>query len=46
MSEQSRTKEEYLERYAKMYCSGDKEKAMQHEIVKEVMKGLKVEENG
>ena len=40
MSDCNRTKQEYLERYAKMYCNGDKEEAMKHEIVKEVMKGL------
>ena len=41
MSDRSRTKQEYLERYAKMYCDGDVEEAKEHEIVKEVMKGLK-----
>lgn len=41
MSDWNRTKQEYLERYAKMHCSGDTEEAMKHEIVKEVMKGLK-----
>lgn len=40
MSDRSRTKQEYIERYAKMYCNGDIEEAMKHEIVKEVMKGL------
>lgn len=40
MSDYNRTKQEYLERYAKMYCNGDTEEAIKHEIVKEVMKGL------
>ena len=40
MSDRSRTKQEYLERYAKTYCNGDTEEAKKHEIVKEVMKGL------
>lgn len=43
MSDTSRTKQEYLERYAKTYCNGDVEEAKEHEIVKEVMKGLKDE---
>jgi hypothetical protein len=40
MSDAVRTKQEYLERYAKTYCNGDTEEAMKHEIVKEVLKGL------
>lgn len=46
MSDRNRNKQEYLERYAKMYCSGDIEKAKEHEIVKEVLKGLEGEQNG
>ena len=43
MSEQNRNKDEYLKRYAKDYCNGDEEKAENHAIVKEVLKGLKDE---
>lgn len=45
MSDNNRTPEEYLQRYAKMYCNGDIEKAKEHEIVKEVLKGLKDEKD-
>lgn len=38
MSDTSRTKQEYLERYAKTYCNGDIEEAMKHEIVREVLR--------
>ena len=38
MSEQNRTVEEYLERYAEMYCSEDIEEAKKHAIVRVVMK--------
>lgn len=38
MSDTSRTKQEYLERYANTYCSGDTEEAEKHAIVREVMK--------
>jgi hypothetical protein len=43
MSERNRTPEEYLQRYARDYCNGDIEKAKEHEIVKEVLKGLEDE---
>jgi hypothetical protein len=43
MSEWNRTQDEYLKRYAKDYCDGDIEKANSHEMVKEVLKGLKDE---
>jgi hypothetical protein len=45
MSDWNRTPEEYLQRYAKTYCNGDIEKAKEHEIVKEVLKGLKDEKD-
>lgn len=38
MSDPNRSVEEYLERYAEMYCSGDVEEAKKHAIVREVMK--------
>lgn len=38
MSEQSRTPEEYIQRYADDYCNGDTEEAKKHAIVREVMK--------
>ena len=43
MSDWNRTPEEYLQRYARDYCNGDIEKAKEHEIVKEVLKGLEDE---
>jgi hypothetical protein len=41
MSKTNITTGEYIQRYADMYCNGNTEEAMKHEIVKEVMKGLK-----
>ena len=38
MSDYNRTPEEYIERYAKMYCNGDIEEAKKHAIVCEVVK--------
>lgn len=46
MSDPSRTKQEYLERYAEMYCSGNVEEAEKHAIVREVMKMKDGEQNG
>lgn len=43
MSEQKRTKQEYLENYANVYCNGDQEEAAGHAIVKEVCKNLESE---
>jgi hypothetical protein len=43
MSEQKRTKEEYLEAYANTYCDGDIEKAKEHAMVKEVLESLEGE---
>lgn len=43
MSEQKRTKEEYIERYANDYCDGNQEEAAGHAIVKEVCKNLESE---
>lgn len=43
MSEQKRTKQEYLERFANDYCDGDQEEAAGHAIVKEVCKNLESE---
>ena len=37
MSDQVRTVEEYLERYARSYCNGDIEVAKEHAIVKAVI---------
>ena len=41
MSDLNRTIDEYLERYAEMYCSGDVEEAKKHAIVREVMEEKK-----
>ena len=38
MSETNRTPEEYIQRYADMYCNGDIEEAKKHAIVREVLK--------
>jgi hypothetical protein len=46
MSEQSRTKQEFIEMYAKTYCNGDTEEAMKHAIVREVMREKECEQNG
>lgn len=43
MSEQHRTKEEYIDAYAHQYCEDNKEEAKNHEIVKEVCETLKEE---
>ena len=43
MSEQHRTKEEYIDAYAHDYCCDNKEEAKAHEIVKEVCEELKEE---
>lgn len=43
MSENNRTIEEYIERFAKDYCNGDKAAAEEHAIVKEVIKTLRPE---
>lgn len=43
MSEQHRTKEEYIDAYAHQYCEDNKEEAKAHEIVKEVCEELKEE---
>ena len=43
MSEQKRTKQEYLEKFANDYCGGDQEEAAGHAIVKEVCKNLESE---
>lgn len=43
MSEQHRTKEEYIERHADQYCEGDREVAAGHKIVQEVCEELKEE---
>lgn len=43
MSEQHKTPQEYTERYAEQYCDGDKRKAEEHKIVKEVCEELKEE---
>lgn len=40
MSENNRTIEEYLERYARDNCNGDQEEAAKHAIVKEVRSSL------
>ena len=40
MSDNNRTKEEYLERFARDYCDGDIEKAKENAIVKEVLDKL------
>lgn len=45
MSEQHRTKKEYIEAHANQYCHGDKEEAKEQKIVKEVCKTLKGETN-
>lgn len=37
MSDQNRTIEEYIQRYAKDYCNGDIEAAREHAIVKAVV---------
>ena len=37
MSDTVRTPEEYIERYAKQYCNGDKAAAVEHAIVKAVI---------
>ncbi len=41
MSEENRTVEEYIEKFARDHCEGDKEKAKGFAIVKEVVKNLK-----
>lgn len=38
MSDNYRTKEEYIKRHASDYCNGDTEEAKEHAIVKEVLK--------
>lgn len=38
MSDRNRTTEEYIQRYADMYCNGNTEEAVEHAIVKEVCK--------
>ena len=43
MSENNRTIEEYIERFAKDYCNGDKAAAEEHAIVKEVEQSLQEE---
>lgn len=45
MSEQHRTKKEYIEAHANQYCHGDKEEAKEQKIVKEVCKTLKGDTN-
>lgn len=40
MSEENRTVEEYLERYASQYTGGDVEEAKSHAIVKAVCEAL------
>lgn len=40
MSEQRRTKKEYLEKYANDRCNGNVEEALTHYIVKEALKEL------
>lgn len=40
MSEQKRTKEEYIGLFANDWCNGDEEKAKEQAIVKEVLKSL------
>lgn len=42
MSDRERTPEEYIERYARDYCNGNKEIARQHAIVKALIE----EKNG
>lgn len=37
VSDPYRTKEEYIERYANAYCSGNTEAAAEHAIVKAVL---------
>ena len=37
MSDAVRTTEEYIQRYADMYCNGDVEEAKKHAIVKAVI---------
>lgn len=44
MSEQKRTKQEYLERFANDYCDGDIEKAKEMAMVQEVLETLEGEE--
>ena len=43
MSEQRRTAEEYIEKFANDYCDGDIEKAKEYAIVQEVLKMLEKE---
>ena len=43
MSEQRRTRQEYIERYAKQYTDDDLEEAAGHAMVKEVLPTLKEE---
>ena len=43
MSEQNRTPEEYIERYAKQYTDDDLEEAAGHAMVQEVLPTLKEE---
>ena len=38
MSDQIRTPEEYIQRYARDYCGGDVEAAKEHALVKEVIR--------
>lgn len=45
MSDTQRSIDEYLERYAKVYCNGDVEKAKKHAIVREVMREKAGEQN-
>ena len=45
MSEWNRTTEEYIRRYAEMYCNGDIEEAKKHAIVREVVKEKQNYEN-
>ena len=44
MSEQNRSKEEYIQRYADNYCDGDVERAKKHAIVREVIREMEGEE--
>ena len=44
MSDNSRTIQEYIERYAVQHCNGDVEAAQEHAIVKETIKYLRGEE--
>lgn len=46
MSENKRSKQEYIERFANDWCEGDIERAKENAIVKEVLKQLEGDADG